>query len=67
MATAGAEQAFTEEGVADRAVAAFDLDQELPRVKGSRFQRWVYFTGSRSARHNGHAALIRERMDGVTG
>ncbi|MEU8814070.1 DinB family protein [Actinoplanes sp. NPDC048796] len=72
IATADAEQAFAifaeECAAADRAVAAFDLDQEFPMAKGRRSLRWVYLHMIEEyARHNGHADLIRERIDGATG
>ena len=52
---------------ADRAVAALDLDDEFD-LRGTRSLRWVYLHMIEEyARHNGHADLIRERIDGVTG
>ncbi|MGK5678772.1 DinB family protein [Actinoplanes sp. URMC 104] len=74
VATADAEEAFAvyaeECAAADRAVAGFDLDQEFPMKggHGSRSLRWVYLHMIEEyARHNGHADLLRERVDGVTG
>ncbi|MGN9808444.1 DinB family protein [Micromonospora sp. BQ11] len=58
---------------ADAAAAGHDLDEEftLRRRDGSEHQvnlRWVYIHMIEEyARHNGHADLIRERVDGVTG
>lgn len=58
---------------ADAAAAGRDLDEEftLRRRDGSGHQlslRWVYLHMIEEyARHNGHADLIRERLDGVTG
>ena len=74
IATADAEEAFAvfaqECAAADRAVAGFDLDQEFPMDPGHgpRSLRWVYLHMIEEyARHNGHADLIRERIDGTTG
>ena len=65
---------FTAEVEAARkAVAGLPLDQTLagPRRDGTaegRSVRWVYLHMIEEyARHNGHADLIRERIDGVTG
>lgn len=58
---------------ADDAAAGRDLDEEftMRRRDGSSYQlslRWVYLHMIEEyARHNGHADLIRERLDGVTG
>ncbi|NIL41427.1 DinB family protein [Salinispora arenicola] len=58
---------------ADAAADGRDLDEEftLRRQDGSSHQlslRWVYLHMIEEyARHNGHADLIRERLDGVTG
>lgn len=60
------------------AAAAHDLDDvidmphwvadEQPRVVRPTSLRWVYqHMVEEYARHNGHADLIRERIDGVTG
>jgi hypothetical protein len=62
-----------EVGAADRAVAGLPLDHTFPRRgrDGSTDEmslRWVYVHMIEEyARHNGHADLIRERIDGVTG
>ncbi|MFI2711791.1 DinB family protein [Micromonospora sp. NPDC018662] len=58
---------------ADRAVADLPLEHTFPhrRRDGSTKEislRWVYVHMIEEyARHNGHADLIRERLDGVTG
>ncbi|MFI7578357.1 DinB family protein [Micromonospora sp. NPDC049497] len=58
---------------ADAAAAGHDLGEEftLRRRDGSEHQvslRWVYVHMIEEyARHNGHADLIRERIDGATG
>ncbi|GHJ13406.1 MULTISPECIES: DinB family protein [unclassified Micromonospora] len=59
---------------ADRAVADLPLEHTFPhrRRDGDGFHeislRWVYVHMIEEyARHNGHADLIRERIDGVTG
>lgn len=58
---------------ADAAADGRDLDEEFTvrRQDGSSRQlslRWVYLHMIEEyARHNGHADLIRERLDGVTG
>ena len=51
-----------------RELPAVDLDAEFTR-RGSRFSlRWVYLHMIEEyARHNGHADLVREGIDGVTG
>ncbi|MET0423746.1 MAG: DinB family protein [Actinoplanes sp.] len=53
---------------ADRAVAGLELEHEFEH-RGKTFSlRWVYLHMIEEyARHNGHADLIRERLDGVTG
>jgi hypothetical protein len=73
-ATADAEEAFAtyerECAAADKAVAGLHLDQEfaMPHGHGIRSLRWVYLHMIEEyARHNGHADLIRERLDGTTG
>ncbi|MEV4352407.1 DinB family protein [Actinoplanes sp. NPDC049596] len=61
---------FTEEcAAADRAVTRYTLDQEFPMDSGApRSLRWVYLHMIEEyARHNGHADLLRERLDGTTG
>ncbi|XVU24338.1 DinB family protein [Actinoplanes sp. CA-054009] len=53
---------------ADRAVAGLDLDHEFTTPRGARSLRWVYLHMIEEyARHNGHADLLRERIDGATG
>jgi len=55
---------------ADAAVANFKLDDTVILPKSGRTMdlRWVYLHMIEEyARHNGHADLIRERVDGVTG
>jgi len=52
---------------ADRKIAGVDLDHEFDH-RGPRSVRWVYLhLIEEYARHNGHADLLRERLDGVTG
>ena len=52
---------------ADEAVAALGLDHEF-ESRGVRSLRWVYLHMIEEyARHNGHADLLRERLDGTTG
>jgi uncharacterized damage-inducible protein DinB len=54
---------------ADEAVAAMDLDHTFTEEGHGPFSlRWVYLHMIEEyARHNGHADLIRERIDGATG
>jgi uncharacterized damage-inducible protein DinB len=53
---------------ADKAVADLPLDHEFTLRGKSLSLRWVYLHMIEEyARHNGHADLIRERLDGVTG
>ncbi|MCH5674584.1 DinB family protein [Streptomyces gilvus] len=57
---------------ARRNVAGFgldDLSKSLHRRTGEQFNlRWIYtHMIEEYARHNGHADLIRERLDGATG
>jgi uncharacterized damage-inducible protein DinB len=54
---------------ADKAVADLPLDHEFTTNRGSTISlRWVYIHMIEEyARHNGHADLIRERLDGTTG
>ncbi|WP_037067286.1 DinB family protein [Pseudonocardia acaciae] len=48
--------------------AARRLDQTSPFLGGQVTLRWIYtHMIAEYARHNGHADLIRERIDGVTG
>jgi uncharacterized damage-inducible protein DinB len=52
-----------------RDIAAVPLDHEHTDKRGNTFSlRWVYLHMIEEyARHNGHADLIREGIDGVTG
>jgi uncharacterized damage-inducible protein DinB len=54
---------------ADRAAADLPLEHEFELRGNKTFSlRWVYLHMIEEyARHNGHADLIRERLDGVTG
>jgi uncharacterized damage-inducible protein DinB len=55
---------------ARKAVAGRGLDDVVsdPRVRADRDLRWIYLHMIEEyARHNGHADLIRECIDGVTG
>lgn len=74
VATADAEadfDAFHEEIKAcDAAVAGRGLDETFvhPRGDGQINLRWVYIHMIEEyARHNGHADLLRQRIDGTTG
>jgi Protein of unknown function (DUF664) len=50
------------------AVAECSLDELLPGTREPISLRWVYeHMIEEYARHNGHADLLRERIDGVTG
>jgi hypothetical protein len=50
------------------AVAGLDLDTEFVRRDETFSLRWVYIHMIEEyARHNGHADLLREAIDGVTG
>jgi uncharacterized damage-inducible protein DinB len=66
-------EAFKEEvALARAAVAAKQLDDVVPshgdHPERTRDIRWIYLHMIEEyARHNGHADLIRERIDGVTG
>ena len=53
----------------DRAVAGLPLEHEFAtRRRGAISLRWVYLHMIEEyARHNGHADLLRERIDGTTG
>ncbi|MER6310934.1 DinB family protein [Streptomyces sp. NPDC001657] len=53
----------------DKAVADRGLDETFTSPRGARLNlRWVYVhLIEEYARHNGHADLLRERIDGVTG
>jgi len=52
-----------------RDIAAFPLDAEFTDRRGKAYSlRWVYLHMIEEyARHNGHADLVREAIDGVTG
>ncbi|OPF74691.1 Mini-circle protein [Streptomyces antioxidans] len=54
---------------ADRAAAGRSLDDVVSRPdRGDYNLRWIYLHMIEEyARHNGHADLIRERIDGATG
>jgi uncharacterized damage-inducible protein DinB len=55
-------------GLADRAAADLPLDHEFTHRDTAISLRWVYLHMIEEyARHNGHADLIRERIDGATG
>ena len=60
---------LAEIALADEAVAALPLAHQFPLPpRGPRDLRWVYLHMIEEyARHNGHADLLRERIDGVTG
>ncbi|MEU2791279.1 DinB family protein [Streptomyces sp. NPDC007100] len=71
--TATAETRFAELraeiAAADQAVAHRSLDDTFETADGRTISlRWVYVHMIEEyARHNGHADLLRERIDGVTG
>ena len=73
VATADAETnlaAFLAElPLADKAVAGLPLEHEFTTHRGNTLSlRWVYLHMIEEyARHNGHADLLRERIDGATG
>ena len=74
LANADAEADFAmfhaECDAADAAVASLALDHTivLPKSGRSMDLRWIYLHMIEEyARHNGHADMIRERLDGVTG
>ena len=53
---------------ADAVVADSGLDETMSHRQGSTDLRWIYLHMIEEyARHNGHADLIRECIDGVTG
>jgi uncharacterized damage-inducible protein DinB len=55
---------------ADEAVRELSLDAEVrhDRLRNAIDLRWIYLHMIEEyARHNGHADLLRERIDGVTG
>jgi len=55
--------------LADAAAAGRSLDDTYTSPRGESFDlRWIYVHMIEEyARHNGHADLLRERIDGVTG
>ena len=62
--------AYQEEVLAARStVAGRPLDEQFVSARGVTFDlRWVYIHMIEEyARHNGHADLLRERIDGTTG
>ena len=74
LAHADAESDFAmfraECSASDAAVASLTLDDTivLPKSGRSMDLRWIYLHMIEEyARHNGHADMIRERIDGVTG
>jgi uncharacterized damage-inducible protein DinB len=68
---ASAFEALTSEVEAARAAAAgHSLDETFvhPRLRAEMDLRWIYLHMIEEyARHNGHADLLRERIDGSTG
>jgi hypothetical protein len=61
---------YQEEVLAARAtVTGRSLDEQFASNRGATYDlRWVYLHMIEEyARHNGHADLLRERIDGVTG
>lgn len=62
------EQLREEWPLADRAAAGFDLDHTIDTAHGPMSLRMVYIHVIQEyARHNGHADLLREAIDGTTG
>jgi hypothetical protein len=54
--------------LARQAAAGKDLDATFERPHGRLYVRWAFVHMIEEyARHNGHADLLRERIDGVTG
>jgi len=54
--------------LARAAAAGKDLDETFERPRGTLDVRWVFLHMIEEyARHNGHADILRERIDGVTG
>jgi hypothetical protein len=56
--------------VSDEIIAGYDLDHTFtrPRRQGVHSVRYLYLHMIEEyARHNGHADLLRERIDGLTG
>jgi hypothetical protein len=67
-AEAGFAAYFAELAASDRAAAGLSLDHEFIRHDKPISLRWVYHHMIEEyARHNGHADLLRERIDGATG
>ncbi|MCW2788501.1 MAG: Mini-circle protein [Aeromicrobium sp.] len=67
-AEAAVAQLADEQAAAASAVAALDLDTEIDVHGGAMSLRMVHVHMIQEyARHNGHADLIREAIDGVTG
>ncbi|WP_330238089.1 DinB family protein [Streptomyces sp. NBC_00525] len=66
---AGARAAWQEEIAVSRAVCAErSLEDSAPFMGGEVNLRWIYHHMiGEYARHSGHADLLRERIDGVTG
>jgi hypothetical protein len=61
---------FAEEVEASRRTCAGrSLDEEFPQPRGNKMTlRWVYLHMIEEyARHNGHADMLREAIDGATG
>lgn len=53
---------------ADAVVADRALDETMPHHQGTTDLRWIYLHMIEEyARHNGHADLLRERIDGAVG
>jgi uncharacterized damage-inducible protein DinB len=54
---------------ADQVIARHDLDDEVSQHTGRRVRmRWILLhMVEEYSRHNGHADLLRERIDGATG
>jgi uncharacterized damage-inducible protein DinB len=54
--------------VVDAKIAGVSLDHEFVHRQSTKSVRWVYLHMIEEyARHNGHADLLRERIDGATG
>ena len=48
--------------------AASSLDEVAPHPRGERSRRWILVhMVEETARPNGHADILREQLDGVTG
>ncbi|WP_432514000.1 DinB family protein [Kineococcus sp. SYSU DK001] len=58
----------TQQDLARAVLAAHDLDDTFEHRQGTTSVRWVLaHLVEEYARHNGHADLLRERIDGATG